>query len=136
MNSQTLSNVDMKTKLSALWTFVMINMIFADIFSFMYPGFVQQMATGDVVDGTRITPVFLLIAAMLTEISMAMVVLSRLLNYRANRWANILGGLFTILWVIWGGSALPHYIFIASVEVICSAWIMWLAWRWREPEGQ
>jgi hypothetical protein len=136
MNSQTLSHVDMKTKLSALWTFVLINMIFADIFSFMNPGFVRQMAAGDVVDGTRITPAFLLVAAMLTEISMAMVVLPRLLNYRANRWANILGGLFTVLWVIAGGSATPTYIFISSVEVICSAWIIWLAWQWRAPEGQ
>ncbi len=136
MKSQTLSTVDMRVKLSTLWTFVMINMIFADIFSFMYPGFVRQMAAGDVVDGTRITPAFLLVAAMLTEISMAMVVLSRLLNYRANRWANLFGGLFTILWVIGGGSATPHYIFIASVEVICSAGIIWLAWQWRAPEDQ
>ena len=113
MNSQALQNVDMKARLSALWTFVMINMIFADIFSFMYPGFIRKMAAGDVVDGTRITPVFLLVAAILTEISMAMVFLSRLLNYQANGWANIFGGVFTILWVIGGGSATPHYIFMA-----------------------
>ncbi len=135
MNSPTLSQEAMKGRLSTLWTFVLINMIFADIFSFMVPGALQQIASG-VADGMHLTPVFLLVAAVLTEIPMAMVLLSRLVDYRANRWANILGGLFTIVFVIGLGSATPHYIFIASVEVICSGWIVWLAWRWRAPESQ
>jgi hypothetical protein len=135
MMPQTLSQEVMKSRLSALWTFVLINMLFADVFSFMVPGALQKIATG-VVDGVQLTPGFLLIAAVLTEIPMAMIVLSRLLSYRANRWANILGGLFTILWVVGLGSATPHYIFIASIEVLCSGWIIWLAWRWRTPEGQ
>jgi hypothetical protein len=135
MNLRTRSPEDMKSRLSTLWTFVLINMLFADIFSFMVPGALQEIATG-VVDGVHLTPGFLLIAAVLTEIPMAMVVLSRLLSYRANRWANIVGGLFTILWVVGLGSATPHYLFIASVEVLCSGCIVWLAWRWRAPEGQ
>jgi hypothetical protein len=121
--------------LSTLWTFVLINMLFADIFSFMVPGALQKIATG-VVDGVQLTPGFLLIAAVLTEIPMAMIILSRLLGYRANRIANMLGGVFTILWVVGLGSATPHYIFIASVEVLCAGWIVWLAWHWRAPEGQ
>ncbi len=136
MNTQTLRHEDMKSRLSALWAFVMFNMVYADILSFMYPGFMRQIVSGEPVDGTRITPVFLLVAAALTEISIAMVCLSRLLRYRANRWANILGGLFTIFYVIGLGSATPHYIFIAAIEVLCSGLIVWLAWHWREPEGQ
>jgi hypothetical protein len=110
-------------------------MIFAYIFSFLVPGPLQKITTG-VVDGVHLTPGFLLLAAVLTEIPMAMVILARLLSYRANRWANIVGGLFTILWVVGLGSATPHYIFIASVEVLCSGCIIWLAWRWRAPEAQ
>ena len=136
MNTQVLRSVDMKAKLSTLWIFVMFNMIYADILSFMYPGFLQQIMSGITEDGIHLTPVFLLVAAVLTEISIAMVCLSRLLSYRANRWANILGGIFTIVYVIGLGSAAPHYLFVASIEVLCSAWIVWLAWRWREPEGQ
>lgn len=135
MKSQTLAPEAMKARLSTLWIFVLINMLFADIFSFMVPGALQEIATG-VVDGVHLTPIFLLIAAMLTEIPMAMVILARVLSYRANRWANVIGGLFTILWVVGMGSATPHYIFIASVEVICSGCIIWLAWRWRGPESQ
>lgn len=96
MMPQTLSQEAMQSRLSALWTFVLVNMLFADVFSFMVPGALQKMATG-VVDGVQLTPGFLLLAAVLTEIPMAMIILSRFLSYRANRWANMLGGVFTIL---------------------------------------
>jgi hypothetical protein len=135
LNAHTLSQEAMQARLSTLWTFVLVNMVFADIFSFMVPGALAQIATG-LVDGIQLTPGFLLIAAMLTEIPMAMIILARLLPHLANRWANILGGVFTILWVIGLGSATPHYVFIASVEVITCGCIVWLAWRWRAPEGQ
>lgn len=109
-------------------------MVFADIFSFMYPGSLQQIMTGNV-EGTEITPGFLLIAAVLTEISIAMVVLARLLKHRANRWANIAAAAITILWVLGGGSATPHYIFFASIEVLTAVAITGMAWKWRQPEG-
>jgi hypothetical protein len=135
-NKKTTKMEDMKAKLSTLWIFVMFNMVFADIFSFMYPGFLKQIVAGNVVDGTQITPEFLLIAAIVTEISIAMVFLSRLLKYGANRWVNIIGGVITILWVIGGGSTTLHYIFFATIEVACSLVIIWLAWKWRNPESQ
>ena len=46
------------------------------------------MGTGEV-GGVHITAAFLLAAAVVTEIAIAMVVLSRFLTYRLNRWANI-----------------------------------------------
>jgi hypothetical protein len=119
-----------KAILSTLWIFLLFNMVFADIFSFMYPGLLRQIVAGSVVDGTEVTPAFLLIGAMITEISIAMVFLSRLLANRANRWANLAAGIITIVWVIGGGSATPHYIFFASIEVVCALVIIWLAWKW------
>lgn len=132
-NSGTSQMESMKAKLSTLWIFIMFNMVFADIFSFMYPGFLEQIVSGSV-EGTEITPGFLLIAAVLTEIPIAMVFLSRLLKYGANRWVNIIVGVITILWVIGGGSTTPHYIFFASVELVCSLIIIWLAWTWSSPD--
>ncbi len=134
-SSKTIPTEDMKARLSTLWIFIMFNMVFADIFSFMYPGALKQIMAGNA-EGTQITPEFLLIAAMVTEISIAMVFLSRLLKYRVNRWANIIGGVITILWVIGGGSTTLHYIFFASIEVVCSLVIIWLAWTWRNPKVQ
>ena len=135
MTALALPRVDMRAKLSTLWIFVLINMIFADIFGFMLADTLRDILAGNA-DGTIITPEFMLLAAVMTEISMVMVIASRLLPYRLNRWANVLGGVFTIVYVVGLGSLTPHYIFIASIEVICSAWIVWLAWQWRETDKQ
>lgn len=128
-NHKTIS--EMPAKLSTLWTFIMFNMVFADIFSFMYPGFMAQIVAGTPIDGTVITPFFLLIAAMVTEISIAMVFLSRFLKPGPNRWVNIAGAVITILWVIGGGSLIPTYIFFASIEVLTCLVIIGMAWNWR-----
>jgi len=125
---------DTKAKLSSLWIFVMFNLVFADIFSFMYPGVLKQIMAGNA-DQVQITPEFLLIAAIVTEIPIAMVFLSRLLRYGANRWVNIIGGVITILWVIGGGSLTLHYVFFASIEIVCTSFIIWYAWKWPKPEA-
>lgn len=68
------------------------------------------------------------------EISIAMIILSRVLNYRVNRWVNIIVGLVTIAFV-WGGAApYPHYTFVATVETICLLLIIWNAWKWSGSE--
>ncbi len=135
-NSKPAQVEGMQAKLSTLWVFLMFNMVFADIFGFMYPGFLQQLMSGNS-DGTQITPVFLLIAAMVTEISIAMVFLSRLLKPGINRWVNIAGAVITSLWVIVGGAwSMLHYILFASIEVVCALAIIWLAWRWHVAVDQ
>jgi hypothetical protein len=134
MNAYNKSISEMPARLSTLWIFLMFNMVFADIFSFMYPGTLQQIMAGNA-EGVPITPVFLLIAAVVTEIPIAMVFLSRLLKYGVNRWVNIIAGVITILYVIGGGSNTLHYIFIASIEVLTSLVIIGMAWKWRNVEG-
>ncbi len=124
----------MKTKLSTLWIFIMFNMLFADIFTFMNPGFLKGLM-GGFAEQVQITPGLLLGFAIVTEISIAMVLLSRILSYRANRWANIIAGTITILYVIGGGSTTPHYIFFATIEVVAAAFIIWYAWKWASPQG-
>jgi TRAP-type C4-dicarboxylate transport system permease small subunit len=65
-----------------------------------------------------------------------MIVLCRVLKFGVNRWVNIIVSLITIAFVVGGGVSYPHYIFIASVEVICLLLIIWLAWKWHNPEAQ
>lgn len=131
MSALTLPRVDLRAKLSALWIFLLINMIYADILSFSLADTVRDILAGSS-GGITITPEFMLLAAVMTEIPIVMVIASRLLSYRLNRLANILGGVFTIVYVIGLGSLTPHYIFIAAIEVLCAAWIVWLAWQWRD----
>ncbi len=134
-NSKTTHMEDMKAKLSTLWIFVMLNMIYADILSFMKPGFLKELMTGYAGE-VQITQGFLLVAAIVTEIPIAMVVLSRVLKYRANRWTNIIAGAITIAYVIGLGDTSLHYIFIGTVEVVCMSLIVWYAWKWHNPKVQ
>ncbi len=126
---------DRRTRLSLLWVFVMLNMLLADILSFMNAGSLEQLLAGKAGEIT-ITPGFLLLAAVLTEIPIAMVVLSLVLPQRAARWANLLAGAFTIAYV-WGlGSSAPHYVFIAAVETLGCLLIVWSAWTWQRADAR
>lgn len=119
------------SKISTLWIVVMFNMAFADILSFMFPSFLAQISTG-AVDGVTITPMFLLVAAVLIEVAAAMIYLSRALSRGGARIANFIAVPVTILFVIGGGSLTPHYIFFAGVEVVIMLYIAVLALTWRE----
>jgi Sec-independent protein secretion pathway component TatC len=127
------AKMDMKMKLSTLWIFVMFNMVFADIVGFMNPGALEEIITGAV--RIEITQELLLVFSILLEIPIAMIVLSRILQYGANRWANIVAAVITILFVIGGGSAYLSYLFFATVEVACMLLIIWYAWNWHKQEA-
>jgi len=99
----------------------------------MYPGFLGDVIAGHA-GGVQITPGFLLAAAMLTEVPIAMIVLSRVLQHRANRWANIVAAVVTIAFVAGGSSTYPHGIFFTVLQVGCAVLIIRRAWRWRAPD--
>ena len=132
-NKKTTGMKDTKVLLSTLWIVVMLNMIFADILGFMTPGFLEGAKAGP--GGVQITQGLLLVFAILLEIPIAMVLLSRVLKYRANRWANIIAGPITIVWVIAGGSTDLHYLFFAAIEVVCMLLIVLFALKWPKQEA-
>lgn len=101
----------------------------------MNAGFLKQLMEGRA-EQIAITPALLLVIAIVTEIPIAMVVLSQVLPQRAARWANVAAGAVTIAYVISMGSAAPHYIFIAGIETLGCIFIAWSAWSWREPDGR
>ena len=127
--------IDMKVRLSTLWIVVMFNIVFADILSFINPGFLEEVMTGYAGE-IEITEGLLLAFAILLEIPIAMILLSRVLKYRANRWANIIAAVITIVFVIGGGSTDVHYLFFATVEVVLLAMIIWYAWKWPNHESR
>ena len=123
--------IDTKVLLSTLWIVVMINMLKADILSLYVPGAVEEVAK--TAGGTPVT-ILMLGGAIMMEISIIMIILSRVLKYSVNRWVNIIASIITIAFVVGGGVSYPHYIFIASVEVLCLLLIIWYAWKWTEQE--
>ena len=126
--------LDTKVLLSTLWIAVMINMLKADILSLYPPGAAEEVARTAASVGTSI-PQLMLAAAILGQLAIAMIVLSRVLKHGINRWANIVVSIVIIAY-IWGGMAsYPHYIFIASIETLCLLLIIGFAWMWRNVEG-
>jgi len=56
--------------------------------------------------------------------------LAFVLPRRLNRIANLLAAPIIALFVVGGGSLLPHYILLASFEIAALTGIAWLAWTW------
>jgi hypothetical protein len=124
---------DMGTRISTLWVVVMFNMIFADILGLYVPGAVGGLSAGP--GGVQITQGLLLVFALLLEIPIAMIFVSRILKRGANRWANTVAAVITAVFVVGGGSMeLPYYAFFAAVEVACMALIVWSVWSRRSSE--
>jgi len=124
---------EMGTRISTLWIVVMFNMAFADIVGFLQPGALQGVEGPG---GVPITQGLLMVVALLIEIPVAMIFLSRVLKRRPNRWANTVAAVITSVFVVGGGSIeLPFYAFFAAVEVACMALIVWSVWTRRSPEA-
>src|SRR5687767_2838024 len=86
MSTQVSSRIERGTVLSTMWIFVVVNYVYADIVMLIVkPAASQKMAAA-------LTRGVVLGFAVLMEISIAMVLLSRVLPDRANRWANIIAG--------------------------------------------
>ena len=136
MNTSTTpaKKFDTKILLSTLWIVVMINMLKADILSLYIPGAMDEVARTSTSTGASI-PQLMLVGAVIGELALVMIVLSRVLEYGINRWVNIVVGIVSIAY-IWGGAAsYPHYIFIATIETICLVLIIGFAWMWRNVEA-
>jgi len=133
-NENTAKKLDTRVLLSTLWVVVMINMLKADILSLYIPGATEEVAKTSASTGASI-PQLMLGGAIMMEISIAMIVLSRVLKYGLNRWLNIITAIITIAFVVGPGASYPHYIFIAAVETICLLLIIWNAWKWTGQEA-
>jgi hypothetical protein len=120
------SKLDTKVKLSLLWIVIIINMIYNDIFSIMV-----ELVNGNTLEIPGDVTMVMSIAAIITNIPIFMIILSRILNYKLNRIFNIVAGFFTILYVIGGGDTAPHYLIVATIEIILSIIIIISAWKWK-----
>lgn len=137
MNTNTNTNkMDRKALLSTIWIFVVLNYLYCDLLSLMDANLLKQYLAGNV-GGLQFTQGFLLGAGILMEISMAMVLLSRVLPYKANRWANIIAGVITTAVQVASltlGTSTTYYWFFSIIENTATASIVWLAWTWRNPQ--
>jgi hypothetical protein len=121
---------DIRGRLSTLWIVVLFNMLYADILSFLRPEFLRELMTG-YAEGIRVTQPLLVGSAVMVEIPILMVLLTRILEPAVNRRVNFVAIPLTAAFIIGGGSTSPHYLFVAAVELVLLAVILRYVWRWR-----
>ena len=122
---------DVKERLSLLWIFYMFNAAYIDITTLYYSVFINHKPA------VHYTQAFLLGAGVLIEISIVMVLLSRILKYRANRWSNIIAGTFLAvvqLVTLFVRKPTLAYAFFSIIMIVATAVIVWYAWRWSDTK--
>ncbi len=121
---------EMRSKLSTLWIAVTLNMITADVLQLYIPEGMEEWE--DFANGNEAN--LMLFGAILYQIPISMVYLSKVLPYEENRRANIIAAGFMTFSIITGGEVDPSYWVCASAEILSMALIAWNAWNWPNPE--
>ena len=124
--------INIKIKLAALWTSVTLCYLYGDYFELYTPDKVNSLISGE---NNLDSPIKLLIASIILAISSVMVTVSIILKPNVNRLLNIVFGiLFTIMMVVIGIFSTHEwylfYVFLAFLESILTALIVWYAWKW------
>jgi len=124
--------VNIKIKLAALWASATFCYLYGDYFELYTPDKVNSLITGD---NNLDSPAILLIASIILAIPSVMVAASIFLKPKINRILNILfGTLFTLMMVFIGIISTNEwylfYVFLAFLESILTALIVWYAWKW------
>jgi hypothetical protein len=128
--------IDTREKLQLLWIFLFLNFIFCDVFTLFHAPTLNQLLTGTV-DGMAMSEPFLLAFAVLMEMGIVMVLVSRLAGHSFVRWANIIVG--TLLIAVQGMTVFKpgltlHYGFFSAIEIGALAWVVITALTWRQTE--
>ena len=124
--------VNIKIKLSALWTTVTLCYLYGDYFELYVPQKTQGLVNGvNMLD----SPIKLFAASILLAIPALMVFLSIILKSTVNRRLNIVLGIFyTALMVLIALTSITpwrtFYVFLAIVESCITALIVCYAWKW------
>ncbi len=124
--------INIKLKLSALWTSLMFLYIYGDYFELYIPRKIEKLMT---VAGVLNSPTKLFLASVLLAIPALMITVNVFVKPKISRWLNIIFGiLLTIVVILVGTSSLypwySFYVFYAILEAVITSIIVWYAWKW------
>jgi hypothetical protein len=123
-------NVNVRIKISALWTSMLFVFAYVDLFSLYRPDFRADLEAGEV-SGFTINRSFLLGTTVYVVIPSLMVFVALILRPRVNRIANIALGIVYALTIIAGAiGEWSYYILGSAIEVALLAAIVYYAWTW------
>jgi len=133
----TRNKVDVRILLSALWGARVFSGLQGDSTRLQDPVALNELLTGtaDIV----VTDVLLVVLSAILAIPIIMSVLSLLLKDKANRRANLITGIFFVVWelffLVFVYSPGPLYeIFWGIAYLIFVSLVVWFAWKW--PKGE
>jgi hypothetical protein len=123
--------VDVKIILSALWVALMFIFQQGDMLR-IYSG---DFTPGDDLWGKVMSSEMMwFVSAITMTIPVAMIILSLTLKYPVNRWANIIVGIFWLLYSLMGllGKQYPSAYdnFLLVVAIVVNVLTIWYAWKW------
>ena len=122
--------VNVKVKISALWTAMLFVFAYVDIFSLFRPDFRAEIEAGQV-GGFTINQSFLLATTIYIVIPSLMVFAALVLRPKVNRLANIGLGIIYALTIVAGAvGEWNYYILGSAIEVGLLAAIVYHAWTW------
>lgn len=130
--------INIKLKLSALWSSLIALYIYGDYFELYVPGKVEKLIN---VTAILDTPTKLFLASLLISIPSLMIALSIILKPKINRLLNMVFGiLLTLVVVVVGSNSLytwlSFYVFYAFLEGIITLLIVWYAWKWPATDNK
>ena len=129
--------INVKFKLSALWSAVMFCYVYGDYFSFYVPKKIEGFINGE---NMLDSPQKLFAASILMVIPSVMVFLSLVLKPALSRALNILfGTIYTVIMILIAVTSIApwwtFYVFLAIVESCITSLIIWYAWKWPRQQS-
>ncbi|WP_298976110.1 DUF6326 family protein [uncultured Roseobacter sp.] len=125
--------LDPRIFLSALWLFILLNIIFRDIHQFVLASHIEMLLTGHY-NGIEITEGLMLLGGFLIQIPIAMVLCSLLLTRRIGRPFTFLAAIVTTGTPFSSPPTDMDDAFHLVIEIVALMAILWTAWMWPEHE--
>jgi Family of unknown function (DUF6326) len=124
------SNVNVRIKISALWTSMLFVFAYVDLFSLYRPDFRADLEAGEV-GGFTVNQSFLLGTTVYVVIPSLMVFCALILRPRVNRIANIaLSIVYTLTIIASAIGEWSYYLLGSAFEIALLAAIVYYAWTW------
>ena len=125
-------HLDRKAKLTALWLFVFLNMVFRDLHQLGHPGFIEEIMTG-IVNGVQVTDGLMLIGGIMIAVPLLIIPLTQFLSVRMSRLANLnIGVLHLVITISVNSEPDLDDGFFAVIEIAAILLILQQAWTWTD----
>jgi hypothetical protein len=118
------STIKPQELVSTLWIFILFNMLLRDLHEFPTEGYIEELMS------LKLSEEVMLLYAFIVEIPISMIILSRILNHKANKWANVIAVLISSIGILY---TLPSgdldEIFFALINTVAFIVILKTAWN-------